>query len=145
MKKPLTFASIMLFSSQVLASSNTQFVAVDTTLETNLCLVAATQGIDAARNTVDELSKHEFEAIICNNKSIVRFASQHRTKSIKNADTKVTAYKFKTLDNSVETQLCAVAAQQGIEKARLIGGRNFKNIVCNGRSIAYFAKKYSNI
>ena len=40
--------------------------------------------------------------------------------------------------------MCAVAAEEGLAKAVSLGGKQVKGLVCNGKSIAYFARMYKN-
>lgn len=144
MKKLLTLTAITLFSVQAIAANNIKFVAVDQTLETNLCFIAAKQGfaqakLEAQKNA--DFNNAEFEATICNGLKIKRFAKKFQQKM---NNTKSTAYRFELLDNTEATKYCAIAAQKGLEEAVNLGGEEVKNLICNGRYISYFAKKYQN-
>lgn len=146
MKKLVSIVAALLLTPQAFASENTKFVAVDQTLESNLCVVAAKQGYNAAMDTAKTFSsfnKQEFNAIVCNGKRIFHFARQYQ--NAKQAETvKQITYRFKTLDNSTESRMCAVAAEEGLDKAISLGGKEVKQFVCNGKSIAYFARMYQN-
>lgn len=144
MKKLLTLTAITLFSLQATAASNIKFVAVDQTLETNLCFIAAEQGFDQAKLAAQSnanFNNAEFEATICNGLKIKRFARKFQQKLVK---TKSTAYRFELLDNTDATRYCAIAAQKGLEEAVSLGGEDVKNLICNGRYISSFARKYQN-
>ena len=60
-----------------------------------------------------------------------------------------TQVKFKAVDQSAETQLCVAAAQGGLDSVRQEAEKfdlNFyhvkKSLVCNGYSLARFARQY---
>lgn len=144
MKKLFTLTAITLFSLQATAANNIKFVAVDQTLETNLCFIAAEQGYNQAKlaaQTNANFNNAEFEATICNGLNIKRFARKFQQKTVK---AKSTAYRFELLDNTDATKYCAIAAQKGLAEAVNLGGEEVKSLICNGRYISSFAKKYQN-
>lgn len=147
MKKLVSMVAALFVTFQASASENTKFVAVDQTLETNLCVVAAKQGYNAAKDTAKTISsfnKQEFNAIVCNGKRIFHFAKYYQDFKLQSQAVKQVTYRFKTLDNSTASRMCAIAAQEGLDKAVSLGGKEVKQFVCNGKSIAYFARKYQN-
>lgn len=144
MKKLLTLTAITLFSAQTLANANTQFVAVDASVETNLCLVAAKQGYQVAKDTAEQFSninRTQFNSTICNGVSIRQFANKF---NLQPANAEQVVYRFKPSDNSYESRFCAIAAEQGLQAAINLGGKEVKSFICNGKDIAYFARKYQN-
>ena len=144
MKKRLTLIAITLFSLQATAANNIKFVAVDQTFETNLCFIAAEQSYDQAKLEAQksaDFNNAEFEATICNGLKIKRFARKFQQKTVK---TKNTTYRFELLDNSDATKYCAIAVKKGLEEAVNLGGEEVKSLICNGRYISSFVKKYQN-
>ena len=144
MKKQLLLTALTLFTTQALSANNTKFVAVDTSLETNLCLVAAQQGYQVAKDTAEQFThfnRVQFNSTICNGVSIKQFAKKFAVKDI--AVERVN-YRFKPSDDSNESRFCAIAAEQGLQAAVNLGGKDVKNFICNGKDIAYFARKYQN-
>ena len=148
MKKLLTLASATLLSTQTLALSNdVKFVAADTDLATDLCLVAAKDGYFAAKVAVKnsaDISINELPTVSCNGLSIKRFAKKFATVEVESVDINKVNYQFKAIDDSEATQICYVAAQQGIKQAKELAGSNADAIICNGRSLTSFARKYKN-
>jgi hypothetical protein len=147
MKKLVSIVAALLVTFQASASENTKFVAVDQTLESNLCVVAAKEGYNAAKDTAKTFSsfnKQEFNAIVCNGKRIFHFAKYYENIKQQSQPIKQVTYRFKILDDTTPSRMCAIAAEQGLDKAVLLGGKEVKQFVCNGKSIAYFARKYQN-
>ncbi|MBW8190363.1 hypothetical protein K0504_04880 [Neiella marina] len=62
-----------------------------------------------------------------------------------------TSLKFVAANEAVESQVCVAAATQGLQAADTLGkelGLNkfqTRNVVCNGRQISDFARKYKNV
>lgn len=138
----LTFALTLTATQASALSNNVKFLAVDSTHETNLCVIAAEQGLKAARYA-SKLPAKVFLSTLCNNQKIRSFAKKFEAKEALVAQSSV-EYKFKTIDDSIESQTCAVAAQQGLRAATKLAGLDAKSITCNGKSLRSFAKKYSN-
>ncbi len=144
MKKLFTLAIATMISSQAVATEQTKFVAVDKTLETNLCVVAAQQGYEAAVNTATQFtnfSKAQLKDTLCNGLTLKRFAKKYQANT---TETALTVYRFKPIDSSNESRFCAIAAEQGLQAAVNLGGKEVKSYICNGKDIAYFARKYQN-
>lgn len=144
MKKLLTLTAITLFSAQAFSATDAKFVAVDKTLESNLCVVAAQQGYQVAKDTAEQFSnfnRFQFNSTICNGVSIKRFAKKFE---VKRTTVEQVVYRFKPSDDSEESRFCAIAAEQGLQAAVSLGGKDVKNFICNGKDIAYFARKYQN-
>lgn len=144
MKKLLTLTAITLFSAQSFAANNAKFVAVDKTMESNLCVVAAQQGYQVAKETAEQFTNFnrvQFNSTICNGVSIKRFAKKFQ---VQDNTVEQVVYRFKPSDDSHESRFCAIAAEKGLQAAVNLGGKDVKNFICNGKDIAYFARKYQN-
>jgi len=149
MKKLLTLALAALFTAQSFAATDTKFVALDQTLETNLCVIAAKQGYQAAKDTAaqfENFNKSQFKATVCNGVNIQHFASQFEKAKQEVVATEVeqVVYRFKPVDDTYASRFCAIAAKQGLQQAISLGGRQVKGLICNGKTISSFARKYQN-
>jgi len=149
MKKLFTAALLTLVSAQTFAaSSNYKFVAVDQTDATEICLSAATVGYYEAKKIAKKsplFNEVEFITTKCNGLSIRQFAKKYT--EVANVPAEVTntiSYKFKTVDNTEASQICAVAAKEGMREAINVGGIEAKFITCNGLRIESFARKFRN-
>ncbi|GGA70750.1 hypothetical protein GCM10011369_10610 [Neiella marina] len=62
-----------------------------------------------------------------------------------------TSMKFVAANQSIESQVCVVAAQQGVEAATATGSElglsksEVRNLVCNGRLLTSFSRKYQRL
>lgn len=150
MKTLTTLFAVALFSSQAFALSNDfKFVAIDETSATNVCLVAAEQGLEAAQKVAKKAGNYnlyDLQATSCNGVNIKRFARKYKQKGadVTALESTKVIYQFKALDNTQATQVCAIAAQQGIKQARKFAGLEAEYITCNGKSLLSFARKYKN-
>lgn len=148
MKKVFALTLATLLSVPAFASNNVKFVGVDSDFATELCVTAAESGLIAAKKQarkVEEMGVIEFYSTTCNGQKIRDFAEKFETttESIE-ANAKV-IYQFKLVDNSIESQTCAVAAKEGYKAALKFGGSRAKAIVCNGKSLNRFARQYTSI
>jgi hypothetical protein len=149
MKNLFTAVLLTLASSQTFAApSEYKFVAVDQTDATGVCLSAATVGYYEAKKIAKNttlFNEVEFITTKCNGLSIRQFAKKYTAQA--NTATEVVSavsYEFKTVDNSEASQICAVAAKEGMRKAINVGGEEAKYITCNGLRIESFARKFKN-
>ena len=150
MKTLTALFTFALFSSQASAlSSDFKFVGIDKTSATNVCLIAAEEGFNAAQKAAKQApdyNLYDLEATSCNGVNIKRFARKYKLNTVEVTpvvSTKV-IYQFKKLDDSQATQVCAIAAQQGVKQAREVAGIEAEYITCNGKSLTRFARKYKN-
>ena len=142
-----TTIMLLLVSQVVSGKSNTgtQFIGLDRTAETNLCIRAAKEGFDAVKTQVKEageLTQKELATTICNGLTIKRFAKKFTRPT--RAQSETIHYQFKPLDDSSESRICAIAAEKGLSTAIKVGGQEVRGLICNGKDIAYFARQYSN-
>lgn len=148
MKKLFLAAATTLLSANSFAmSSDYKFVAVNDTQVTNLCVVAAEQGIVAAKKAARRsgiYSDVAFNATQCNDMSIRRFAAKFSSEQATNVDTTVNdvTYIFKTKDAAPASEVCKIAAESGMSEAIKAGGLEVTSYVCNGLGIQRFARKY---
>lgn len=142
MKKLALGISLLVMSQGAFAlSENAKFVAVDSSLESSFCVVAATQGYDAAKaaaESVDGYKAHLLHLTSCNGVSIREFALS--TKTVVSKPVKVVP-----ADASDESKLCALAAQKGAKAVFEQFSAKANGIVCNGLTITAFAKQNSSI
>ncbi len=147
MKNLLTAVLLTLTSSQAFATqADVKFVGVDTTEATNLCLSAAKVGYYKAKKMAKSsvmFNEVEFASTQCNGLPIRQFARKYQMAESTTTE-KVISYQFKTVDNTQESQICAVAAKDGLKQALNIGGAQARFIVCNGLRIESFARKFRN-
>lgn len=140
MKKTLIALSLLASSSSVLASTTSyNFVGLDNSKQTQLCLVSAKQGIGAAK----AFGKKAFSSnTICNGKKIADFAKQYQKTSVE----KSTHVKYSVIavDDSAASQACAKAASEGVDSLNL-RSYELRDIYCNGRSIKSFARSFFNL
>ena len=136
MKIALIALSLFAASTSVsAATAKYNFVGLDNSEHTKMCVVSATQGLAAAK----EVSKGLFSSdTICNGKKIAAFAKQYQQV----ASTKV-KYSVLASDDNDASQICAKAATNGIDSLNL-SSFELRDITCNGRSIKSFAKAFSN-
>ncbi|MFC6438732.1 hypothetical protein [Bowmanella sp. JS7-9] len=134
MKKVLAVVA-MLVSASVNASE-VRYVPVDESIYSNLCVVAAVQGLQAAQ----QQGGAEFDATIrCNGKLIADFA-----RKIKVAAEPVlpVTYKVIAANDQPESALCVRAVKEGVGALQL-PREELNNIYCNGRTLPNFARTYA--
>ncbi|WP_286235102.1 hypothetical protein [Thalassotalea sediminis] len=144
MKKVVLGLSLALATTAANAiSDNAKFIAQDSSVETNLCVTAATKGFAAAKYQalkIDSLSPHTFSLTSCNGMSIKKFAKQF---------SKVTVVVDRTVkavpaDRSFESRLCARAANFGLVALASESKYALRNVSCNGQNIVDFAKAHNS-
>ncbi|MFQ3249407.1 MAG: hypothetical protein ACI9O6_001215 [Glaciecola sp.] len=154
----LAIASIAFTSS--VSANDVQLRPADSSFESKVCYVAATQGLDSAYNLVREsdVNFNRFtEELSCNGKSLQR-ASRLLNVMLKQANTEeltaeeldikeqnqneTTRVRFVT-DHNAESQVCLDAVVLGLDAALEKHNMKRSNIVCNDMSINRFAKKFA--
>ncbi|WP_286235105.1 hypothetical protein [Thalassotalea sediminis] len=143
MKKLVLGFSLLLTATAANAiSDNAKFVGVDKSLETSLCVTAVTKGFSAAYQEALTVSKTYAQTLhmnSCNGVSIKQFASP----AINTVKTKVV--KIVPADQSAESKLCVLAAQEGYKALLKKHNKALERIVCNGKEIKSFAKQRAGI
>lgn len=148
MKKLFLAAATLLSANSFAMSTDYKFVAVNDTQVTNLCVIAAEQGISAAKKAArltGIYSTGAFNSTECNGTSIRRFAAQFKTSSELVEETQVEQvnYVFKAKLQNDATQLCVLAAKEGLNAAIEAGGESVMSYTCNGINIKRFARRYN--
>ncbi|KXI28447.1 hypothetical protein [Paraglaciecola hydrolytica] len=137
MKTALIALSLFAASSSVTAATaKYNFVGLDNSEQTQVCVVSATQGLAAAKAFGKNLFSHD---TLCNGKKIAEFAKQYQQTT---TPAKV-KYSVVASDENVASQACAQAAAHGVDSLNL-SAFDLRDITCNGRSIKSFANSFSN-
>lgn len=126
-------------------AANVKFKAMDDSFASQVCIVAATDGINSARTLVTKQghSFKEFAAsLTCNGKSLRNFSKSWEAD--KQTETTEKQVKLVVKNNNPESQLCLDALVMGEEAARVKYDAKFENIICNDRTLASFLRQYSN-
>jgi len=145
----ITALTAIVSLNTVATTSNVKFIATDYSAETQVCLVAAQNGLTSAEDKAKELriNYRGFQYNIqCNGKSLIQFSkTPNNVAEIAEKELVVIKpqYKFVTVNKNEASKICADAA---------INGFNFVNenysdvrhLVCNGQNIVRFAKKYKS-
>lgn len=148
MKKLLLVAATLLTTNAFALSSDYKFVPLNNNEATNLCVVAAEEGLHAAKKVARQegiFSDVAFNSTSCNDMSIRRFASQFKIESevVESEEADSVNYIFRTKDQATASLVCKIAAEQGFDEALKVGGRQASNYVCNGLNIKRFARRYN--
>lgn len=152
MKKLFAIAATVLFSANTFAlSTDYKFVQVNESVATNVCYVAATEGVRVAKNQARRqagFTDIEFNATKCNGMNIRRFAAKYANTEVTQVEINEKGqveFVFKPVDNSFATKICKVAAEQGLNQALEQGGKAARTVYCNGEKIVRFARRYSKV
>jgi len=150
MKKLIMLLSVSALSLSV-SAQNVQFVNIDNSVETEICIAAGTSK-SALKSKVKELNfgPAKIESFRCNGLTVEKFGktySKQRFSSIKKV---VEVYSFDNETGSVDADLCIAAAASNKAWSAALEGvkqrvkRGIKKLECNGMPVAKFAKKYGN-
>lgn len=135
MKTTILALSLLAASSSAMASiKGYDFVALDTSEATKLCVVSAKEGFDAAK----KMSETGISNVKCNGKRINNFAKQFQTSTVS-----ATKYSVVPVNSNVESKICAKAASEGFSSLN-VSRNELRRITCNGRSVKSFARAYFN-
>ncbi|MDO6428488.1 hypothetical protein Q4489_15850 [Thalassotalea sp. 1_MG-2023] len=136
----LGFTLALTAASTYAVSDNATFIAQDGSIETNLCITAATKGYSSAKHqaiNIDNLSAHQFSLTNCNGQPIKTFAQGFLDISQK---TMKKAVKAIPANQASESRLCARAANVGLVALASESRYTLRNINCNGQNIIDFAR-----
>lgn len=75
-------AFILVASTAQASTANKKFVSTDNTVPSNLCVIAAKDGYDAAVDHAKNSGERDIKEMICNGKRIKRFAKSFQVKEI---------------------------------------------------------------
>ncbi|MBF7071932.1 ABC transporter ATP-binding protein [Glaciecola sp. MH2013] len=144
MKTLLSIAlATSVFASSV-SATNVQLRPADSTFETQVCFTAATEGLEAARTMVKNSGENfaRFTSTLsCNGYSLERAARIFSQKTTPVTPEKITKVKFIT-DEATESKVCRDAVLIGVDAALEKHDLSSPNIICNGRTIESFIKRF---
>ena len=144
MLKSLITLSALAVSTQVFASSQHDFIAVNESVDTQICIVAAKQGFNAARDFAGEngqyISRYN-PNFYCNGQRINEFAANFSNVETQ-AKTVIKQVSLFAADEKHESNICVAAAKDGLSVVK--SKTDAKQIKCNGESITEFVKRYEN-
>jgi len=141
----LSLTSVLLLSNTAVNAQSYEFEMIESDLESQICVTAATKGMKAAKNLASEngvyLSSYSND-FYCNAKSLNDFVNQYGKNQIKTilADSKET--QLYAADENMESDLCIKAVELGLDAVKE-QHENINSVRCNGRSIKQFVKKFS--
>ena len=137
----LACAGITCSANGATNTTSINFKALDQSLETQVCIMAATEGLDAAKKLVrkKDINFGLFnQSVSCNGKSIKSFA---KTYFEEEAQQEISAQKVvavRAKNSSIESQLCIDAVMLGEEQAREKHGLQGVNVLCNNQPLSVF-------
>ncbi|WP_448568997.1 hypothetical protein [Thalassotalea ganghwensis] len=136
-KLAVVLSSILVATSAQASTSSATFYANDNSVETSICIVAANNGYSAARLEAKKQGiQYQSLNFACNGLSVKEFA---KTYYVKPQETEKEVVLVPAND-SLESQLCIKAANQGINAI----GTMAKKLICNGDEVARFVRKVKN-
>lgn len=113
-------------------SNNTKYVAKDSSIESNLCVIAATQGFQAAKLAAKEADS-TLNATTCNGVSVKAFSNNSFGEKAK-------VVRFVPANQSTESKICAQAVVEGVAAVIKAHSADARNVVCNGQTLVSFVK-----
>ncbi|OUL58071.1 hypothetical protein [Pseudoalteromonas ulvae] len=144
MFKSLITVSALLVSTQVVASNQHDFIAMNESVDTQICIVAAKQGFNAARDFASEngqyISRYN-PNFYCNGQRINEFSANF-TRVASQAQSEVKQVSLFAADEKHESNICVAAAKEGLAVVK--SKTDAKQIKCNGESITRFVKRYAD-
>ncbi|GAA0817018.1 hypothetical protein KO495_03265 [Colwellia sp. D2M02] len=140
MKNLVAALSVVLFTGAAQAStSSVKFVSVDNSIESQICVVAAKSGYNAAVSYASQSGQKNMVAMKCNGKSIQQFSKAYQAPK---AATKIVVVPANA--NSA-SKVCAQAVATGIDSVANTTNFDVKQMRCNGQTISQFVKQYSTL
>ena len=130
------------------------FKAVDDTLATQACYLAAKEGLSAARALVkkEKVNFNTFKLdVSCNDMSLTKFAKKYQAKitaentlesSVKSIVESKPTLTLVAKNNSPASMICIDALVIGEQQAREKYGIKYESIICNNAEIKSFVRKY---
>lgn len=152
MKKTLLTSLLMAGISTVQADTTLQFKPMDDSLESQICSIAATEGLQAAKQQIEangfSFIKYTM-SLTCNGESLAGFSrkySKQRTASMDNSDTQSDDVKLIKLVAETDTpasRLCIDAVLVGETVAREKHGIKNEEIYCNRTPLKSFVASFA--
>ncbi len=118
--------------------------ALNENLETQACIVAARDGVIAAKALIQANDENFFEfnqTLTCNGQTLGQFAKQFLFEDSNQANE---TFKVKASDLNLESQLCVDALVIGENQARKKYGLLSQDILCNNKSLNKFVRSFDN-
>jgi hypothetical protein len=154
MKKIILAVAALVATSSVMATPvNYKYVAANQESATQLCVIAANEGIEASKEASVEMgvSFYNFnKTMTCNGLRLKSFISKiNKVNEVEEEIQVVATKKVKMISTDIvnieESEVCIKAAKDGMKKAQRSYAGDATGIVCNGLSIRSFAKKYKKV
>ncbi len=139
----LSLACASTFASEVV------FKAANNNIATQACVLAATDGMDAAKTLVEanDINFNLFKATVsCNELSLTKFAKTYAKQDIVESNEqsdKTEVVKLVAKTQTVESQLCMDAVFMGVDRARAKHNIN-GSVICNNQPLSRFVSKFKN-
>lgn len=127
-------------------ASSVQIEASNNELTTQVCYVAASEGLKAAKSLVTSqgFSFRSFmKSVTCNNMSIADFANKYHGNVVKSQSERKIQLVAK--NNDLESQVCVEALTYGLEATVKKFRINQDYIYCNGISLPKFVQQNRNL
>lgn len=125
--------------------------AIDNNIETQSCIVAASKGLDKAKDLIETngFNFYSFKkSLSCNGMSLSAFAEQFEENRLANLRSNqsetVSTYKVIATNQNKESQLCVDALAIGEDAARKKHGLLTESILCNQQPLRWFVKDFEN-
>ncbi|MFT6270540.1 MAG: hypothetical protein ACJAVV_003379 [Alphaproteobacteria bacterium] len=144
--KLLTIALTLTLSATSLSSMANKIVfkPVNGNIETQACLLAATQGLKAAKIMVkkERVNFNRFKlAVSCNGLSLTEFANKYQPQIAQEVDPQSKPIITLVAKNN-ESMVCLDALVVGEDKARKQHNVGDDSITCNDQNLKTFLRKY---
>lgn len=134
-------------SSASALAKNTVFKPLGDNIETQACITAATEGLDAAKALVveNELNFWKFNASVsCNGESLSSFAKKYNQPASQSDVEETEIVRVVAVNEAAASRICADALIIGEKAARSKHGIVQEEIYCNGREISSFVRQFKN-
>ncbi len=151
MKKILITSALTLSLLSATASASADkytFVASDNAPETQICMVAAASGAEAAQKEASNLGldfKTFKSKVKCNGLSLNKFVkSFNKTKLSEDTMVRSEVVIMTAVDGTLESRICVQGAKEGMKAVREVHGDKVNKVSCNNTSLSKFISKYSS-
>ncbi|WP_371195506.1 hypothetical protein [Glaciecola sp. SC05] len=138
----LTSAALLTFVATNAHADASAISMANQNFETKICYVAATEGLDAAKQLVSDkgLSFRKFEKnVTCNNKDLSTFAKHFANAQIRGEN--ASQVQLVATNNDVESKICLESLTHGIDKTAAKYKINKDYIRCNGKPLPRFVNE----
>jgi len=146
----LLLIGVLSVSSFNALASAVVFKAANDNIATKACMVAATDGMDAAKALVqdNDINFDLFKRTVsCNGMSMSDFASTHLVKTASqsvNDSPEVSVIKLVAKTDNTESKLCLDAVVLGETQARKTHNMLNSSVMCNNVDLSRFVRTFKN-